>query len=69
MTTAMRREVVRQVQRRYDVSERATCRMLGFERTSMRYIPQRPARDAPLRARLCDLAAAYPRWGVPRLHW
>lgn len=69
MTTTMRRDVVRQVQGRYELSERTTCRMLGFERTALRYVPQRPAQDAPLRARLCDLAAEYPRWGVPRLHW
>lgn len=32
-------------------------------------MPQRSVADAPLRARLRELAAAYPRWGVPRLHW
>ena len=42
---------------------------MGFERTALRYQPIRPARDAPLRARLRELAGAYPRWGVPRLHW
>ncbi len=61
--------MVTAVQGRYDVSERRTCRFLGFERTALRYVPQRPVQDAPLRARLRDLAAAYPRWGVPRLHW
>lgn len=35
----------------------------------MRYAPQRPARDAPLRAQLRALAAEHPRWGCPRLHW
>ena len=44
MTTAARRAVVQQVQRRYPVSERAACRMLGFERTALRYVPQRPGR-------------------------
>jgi len=61
--------VVRQVQGRYDVSERQACRFLGFERTALRYVPQRPVADAPLRARLRELAAVYPRWGLPRLHW
>ena len=69
MTTQERRAVVTAVQGRYDVSERYTCRALGFERTALRYQPIRPARDAPLRARLRELAGAYPRWGVPRLHW
>jgi putative transposase len=69
MTTAERRGVVETVRRRYAVSERRACRDLGFERTALRYVPERPTRDAPLRARLRELAAAYPRWGVPRLHW
>jgi putative transposase len=69
MTTTERRGVVETVRRRYDASERRACRVLGFERTAMRYVPTRPAKDAPLRARLRELAAAYPRWGVPRLHW
>jgi len=61
--------VVSTVRGRYDVSERRACRYLGLERTALRYMPQRPAWDAPLRARLRELAAEYPRWGVPRLHW
>jgi putative transposase len=69
LTTGERRAVVTAVQRRYDVSERYACRSLGFERTALRYEPRRPAWDAPLRARLRGLAAEYPRWGVPRLHW
>ena len=69
MTTSERRVVVTQVQGRFGVSERRACSHLGFERTMIRYVPQRPALDAPLRARLRALAARYPRWGVPRLHW
>jgi putative transposase len=69
VTTGERRAVVTAVQGRYDVSERYACRSLGFERTALRYVPRRPAWDAPLRARLRELAAEYPRWGVPRLHW
>lgn len=61
--------MVSDVQRRYQVSERYACRCLGFERTGIRYVPVRPQRDAPLRAKLRELAGAYPRWGVPRLHW
>ena len=65
----MRRAVVTSVRGRYRVSERRLCRFLGFERTALRYVPQRPLRDAPLRAQLRALAAQHPRWGVPRLHW
>ena len=69
MTTGERRAVVTAVQGRFDVSERRACVSLGFERTALRYVPVRPARDAALCATLRELAAAYPRWGVPRLHW
>lgn len=61
LTTDERRVVVTAVQRRHDVSERCACRCLGFDRTALRCDPQRPAWDAPLRARLRELAAAYPR--------
>lgn len=69
MTTGERRAVVTTVRGRYEVSERYACRALGFERSVMRFVPQRPEVDAPLREQLCVLAAQHPRWGVPRLHW
>lgn len=69
MTTPERRSVVARMTARHAVSERRVCRLLGFERSVMRYVPTRPAADAPLRERLRALAAQYPRWGVPRLHW
>jgi putative transposase len=69
VTTGERRAVVTTVRGRYDVSERQACRMLGFERSVVRFVPQRPVIDAPLREKLCVLAAQHPRWGVPRLHW
>lgn len=69
MTAVERRTVVAEVRARHAVSERHACRALGFRRSVMRYVPQRPLRDAPLRARLRALAAEYARWGVPRLHW
>ncbi|MBX9928968.1 MAG: IS3 family transposase [Gemmatimonadaceae bacterium] len=61
--------MVSRVRAQYASNERKTCRWLGFDRTTMRYVPQRPLRDAALRAPLATLAAAHPRWGVPRLHW
>jgi len=69
VTTQERRAVVTAVQGRDGVRERYRGRALGVERTALRYQPIRPARDAPLRARLRELAGAHPRWGVPRLHW
>ena len=61
--------MVTQARERLGGSERRMCRFFGFERTALRYQPVRPLRDAPLRARLRELAGVYPRWGVPRLHW
>ncbi len=69
MTTGERRAVVQQVEARYEVSQRHACRALGFERSVMRFLPQRPLCDAPLREQLRTLAAAHGRWGCPRLHW
>lgn len=65
----MRRVVVSEIQGRFDVSERRACRFLGFVRRALRYVPQRPLRDAPLRAKLREMAAVYPRWGLPRSQW
>jgi len=69
VTAAERRPVVTRVTAQFTVSERRACRALGFPRSVVRYAPQRPLRDAPLRARLRELAGEYARWGVPRLHW
>lgn len=69
MTTGERRAVVTAVQARYPISKRYACRALGFERSVVRFVPQRPVLDAPWREQLVALAAEHPRWGVPRLHW
>lgn len=50
-------------------SERTACRWLGWRRSSVRYVPQRPVADAPIRARLRELAEQHPRWGSPLLGW
>ncbi|MFN0099743.1 MAG: DDE-type integrase/transposase/recombinase, partial [Gemmatimonadaceae bacterium] len=54
MTTGERRAVVTGVQARYPVSERYACRALGFERSVVRFVPQRPVLDAPLREKLVN---------------
>lgn len=45
----------------YAVSERYACKALGFEQLAMRFVPQRPLADAPLRDTLVTLAAEHPR--------
>ena len=73
MTAAQRRAAVTYVQETAaaqgrPVSQRRACRWLGVHRTPIRYVTRR-APDTELRGRLRELAAAHPRWGVPRLYW
>src|SRR6187397_193231 len=51
----------------FGLSQRRTCRLTGWNRSSLQYQPQ-PATDAPVRQRLKELAAQHPRWGCPMLH-
>jgi putative transposase len=66
VTPAARREAVAQLRVAFDVSERRACSTLGADRTSVRY-RSRPD-DAPIRARLRELAAIRRRFGYRRLH-
>ena len=59
--------MVKRLQAAYRVSERRTCRALGFPRSSQRYRSVRNGR-AELRIRLRDLAASRVRYGYRRLH-
>lgn len=51
----------------FGLSQRRTCRLAGWNRSSLQYQPQ-VRQDAPLRQRLKELAASHPRWGCPLLH-
>jgi putative transposase len=59
---ASRRAAVGFVVDRFGLSERRSCALIGIDRTSCRYLARRPS-DAPLRARLIELAKERPRWG------
>lgn len=59
---------MRHLQAKFKVSERRACDVLGFARTSNRYQARRPAQDAPLIARIHQLALKYPRYGYRRIH-
>ena len=48
-------------------SERQGCRLLGVERSTVRY-KAKGRDDATLRGRLKELAQEYPRYGYPTLH-
>lgn len=52
----------------HGVSERRACRLIGAERTSVRYRSRR-ADDGALRSRLRDVAAERRRFGYRRLGW
>jgi putative transposase len=68
VTATQRRQVVTHLRAAFDVSARRACRLVRLSRSRWHYQPLRPLRDAPLRARLRELAAARPRFGYRRLH-
>jgi putative transposase len=51
---------------RHGLSQRRACRLMGWDRSSMRYQRRRPD-DTALRQRLCELAAQRRRFGYRRL--
>lgn len=63
---ADKRASVARLQAEFSVSERRACRVVGADRTSMRYAPRR-ASDTALRRRLRDLAHERRRFGYRRL--
>ena len=66
VTPGARREAVTHLREQHGVSERRACRVLGADRTAMRYRSVRP-NDAPMRARLRALAGERRRFGYRRL--
>jgi putative transposase len=53
---------------RHGLSQRHACRLVGLDRSTLRYQRKRPD-DAALRQRLRDLAAERRRFGYRRLGW
>ena len=62
-----RRNCVHHVQRKYRVSERRTCHVLGQSRTSQRYQAIAAPDEEPLTAAVIDLASQYGRYGYRRI--
>lgn len=56
------------LQESYGISQRRACRLAPISRKAIRYVPQRPAMDADLVARMKQLAEQYPRYGYLMLH-
>jgi len=67
VTPAARREAAEHLQTAFEMSERRACRVLGADRTSVRYLATRPD-DSDLRERLKALAQERRRFGYRRLH-
>lgn len=67
VTPAARREAVAHLVEAHDMSERRACRVIGVDRSSVRYQSTRPD-DGDLRQRLRELAEARRRFGYRRLH-
>jgi len=68
VTPAARRGVVSFFREEYGLSERSSCRLASYSRSSYRRKSVREALDEPLRERLLALAAERPRFGYRRLH-
>ena len=67
MTPAAHREAAQYLRSTHEMSERRACRLVGADRTSVRYQATRPDDDA-LRERLKALAQERRRFGYRRLH-
>ena len=67
VTPAARREAVVYLRQAFEMSERRACRVIGSDRTSVRYQGVRPD-DGALRERLKALAQERRRFGYRRLH-
>jgi putative transposase len=67
VTPAARRETAAYLRRAFEMSERRACRVIGSDRTSVRYQSVRPD-DGVLRERLKALAQKRRRFGYRRLH-
>jgi putative transposase len=67
VTPAARREAATYLRQVFEMSERRACRVIGSDRTSVRYLGMRPD-DGELRERLKALAQERRRFGYRRLH-
>ena len=67
MTAAQRRQVVRQLQEAFGVSERRACRVLGQPRSTQRQAPRAKEEEERLVQRLLALVGQHPRYGYRRI--
>lgn len=71
VTPAVGREMADHLTTTYEVSERRACRVVGVNRATVRYRPQRThekvQQEEEVKAKLVELAAKRPRFGYRRL--
>jgi putative transposase len=67
MTTARRRQITREMQATFAVSQRRACRALGLARSSLRYDPVVRDKRRALMRRIEELAGKHPRYGYRRI--
>ena len=68
MKPADKRRLAKEIQQTYQLSERRTCRLLDFNRSSKRYKPIDKTEDKEITNRLIRLASRWKRFGYRRLH-
>lgn len=68
VSPARRRVAVEHLQRRFRVSQRRACLVVGQHRSTQRYQPRPDDFEARLVARMNELAGAHPRYGYRMVH-
>lgn len=68
VSPARRRDAVAHLVRRFKVSERRACRVIGQHRSTQRYRAIVPEQERRLAAEMNKLAATHPRWGYRRVY-
>ncbi len=67
LSPARRRKAVEHVRKRFGISERRACRVVGQPRSSQRYVSTKATKDAALAERMVALSRENPRYGYRRM--
>ncbi|WP_156369280.1 IS3 family transposase [Aureimonas sp. Leaf324] len=67
VSPSRRRQCIKHVMKKFNVSERLACRVLGQHRSTQRKAPKGRADDAALTADIIELATRYGRYGYRRI--
>ena len=67
LTAAQRRQVVRQLQESFGVSQRRACRLVGQPRSTQRQRPKTSEEEERLVRRMLELVRRHPRFGYRRI--